>query len=112
MATDESFELTSIQHIHSHRLTIILHAETINQVLSSLLSRRGYARVMSTSSLEAAWQSACGERFAGDTRAGIIRRGTLEILVRSAVITQELTFLKKKLLEKLKASAPDHKIKD
>jgi predicted nucleic acid-binding Zn ribbon protein len=105
-------DLSNIQNLYSQRRTKIRPPQKMADVLSGLLSKRGYARVLSTGELDDAWQAACGDRFAGDTRAGEVRRGALEVLARSSAVVQELTFIKKKLLAKLKDSAPDHKIKD
>jgi hypothetical protein len=105
-------DLGAIEHLYGQRRAKIRPPQKMADVLSSLLSKRGYARVLTTSALEAAWQTACGPRFAGDTRAGNVRRGVLEILVRNAAVTQELTFLKKKMLQALEVSAAEHKIKD
>lgn len=81
-------------------------------VLSNLMSKRGYARVLSTSSLDDAWQKVVGPRFAGDTRPGNIKRGVLEVLVASSAVLQEFTFQKKQLLSKIQTEAPDQKITD
>ena len=81
-------------------------------VLSNLMSKRGYGRVLSTNSLDDAWQKVVGPRFAGDTRPGNIKRGVLEVLVASSAVLQELTFQKKQLLNKIQTEAPDQKITD
>lgn len=105
-------EIRAIEHLANQRRPKIRPPQKMADVLSSLMSKRGYARVLTTSGLEDAWQAAAGPKLGGDTRAGNIKRGVLEVLVRNSAVLQELTFMKKKLLEKMLASASDHKIKD
>lgn len=105
-------DLHAMESLLGQRRPKIRPPQRMADVLSSLLSRRGYGRVLSTSSLEATWQGVIGERFAGETRCGNVKRGVLEVTVQSAVVLQELTFEKKRLLSKLQTAAPDQKIKD
>lgn len=84
----------------------------MGDVLSNLLARKGYARVLSTSAFSAAWQEAAGQRLAAHSRAGDVKRGVLEITVRNSAVLQELTFAKRGLLQRLVALLADQKIKD
>jgi predicted nucleic acid-binding Zn ribbon protein len=84
----------------------------IADVMSDLLARRGYARQQSASQLAEVWAAAVGESFAADTRAGNVRRGVLEIIVRHSALVQELTFRKKQLLQTLATHVPERKIRD
>ena len=105
-------ELRSIENIYSQRRVKIRPPQKMADALSNLLSKRGYGRVLATGALDDAWQAACGERFTADTRPGNVRRGVLEVVVRNSAVLHELTFVKKKIIEKLQASAPEQKIKD
>jgi predicted nucleic acid-binding Zn ribbon protein len=84
----------------------------IQNVLSELMARRGFARVQSTEALEAAWREAAGPLVAKYTRAGQIRGGTLEVRVANSTLVQELTFQKAALLEAITKLLPDEKIKN
>src|SRR5687767_11875218 len=53
--------------------------QRVGDVLSRLLTKRGYANVQQKSSLESVWQAAAGEVLAKHTRPGKITRGTWEI---------------------------------
>lgn len=86
--------------------------QRIGDVLAGLLARRGYARVLAASQLEAAWKEAAGEPLAGQSRPGAVRAGVLEVLVRNSAVVQELTFQKRRLLGRLKELAPGEKIKE
>ncbi len=79
-------------------------------VLSELLSRRGYARVQATANYADAWNEAAGEMLARYTRAGTVRRGTLEVIVANSTLVQEITFQKQAILAKLAGLVPDEPI--
>ena len=64
----------------------------IGNVLSELMSRRGYARVQSAAAYDAAWREAAGPLAAKYTRPGLVRRGTLEVMVANSTLMQELGF--------------------
>ena len=82
----------------------------IGDVLTQLIARRGYAREQSSAALEAAWQQAAGAKLAAQTRAGSIRRGTLEVLVTSNLLAQELGFEHDALIARLQTLSPQTKI--
>ena len=76
------------------------------------MARRGYARVESASAFEEAWLRAAGRQLGGQSRAGMVRRGTLEVTVGNSAALQELTFRKKQILAELSRLLPDEKIRD
>jgi predicted nucleic acid-binding Zn ribbon protein len=82
----------------------------IGDVLTQLIARRGYARQQSTAALETAWQQAVGQQFAAVTRAGDVRRGTLEVLVSNNLLAQELGFQQDELIARLQKLSPASKI--
>ena len=84
----------------------------VADLLSTLLSRRGYAQVKSAADCVSAWEKAAGPELAKDSRAGDVRRGVLEVMVRNSVLMQELTFQKRQLIKRLGRLAPEHKIRD
>lgn len=108
----DDHNLSSMHTQIDQRRPHIRQPKKMADVLSNLMSKRGYARELSTSSLDDIWQQTVGPRFAGDTRPGNIKRGVLEVLVSSSAVVMELEFEKKKLLTKIQAAAPDQKIKD
>jgi predicted nucleic acid-binding Zn ribbon protein len=79
-------------------------------VLSELMARRGYARVQGAAAYDAAWRQAAGPLAAKYTRVGLLRRGTLEIVVANSPLLQELGFQKTELLKSLAALLPDEGI--
>ena len=86
--------------------------QSIGDILSSLMARKGFARVQSAGALEAAWSDAAGPLMAKYTRVGAIRRNTLEVLVANSTLLQELGFQKESLLNSLAQLLPDEKIEN
>jgi predicted nucleic acid-binding Zn ribbon protein len=82
----------------------------IGDVLSQLIARRGYAREQSAAAIQTAWERALGDQFAATTRAGAVRRGTLEVIVPNNLVAQELGFRKEDLIQKLARLAPDQQV--
>ena len=86
--------------------------QTIGNVLTELMSRRGFARVQSAANYDAAWREAAGALVAKYTRVGQLRRGTLEVIVANSTLVQELGFQKQALLQSLTELLPDEGIKN
>lgn len=84
----------------------------MSEVLSQLLSRRGYLQTFSDESLQQAWQIAVGPELATQTRPGRVRGGVLEVHTMDSTVIQELTLRKRELLRRLHLAAPDQKIRD
>jgi predicted nucleic acid-binding Zn ribbon protein len=95
----------------SKKETMPKQPETIGNILSELMARRGLARVQSTEALEAAWRNAAGPLAAAYTRVGAIRRGVLEVVVANSTLAQELGFQKEDILAALQQLLPDENIK-
>ncbi len=73
----------------------------MDRLVSELLTRRGYARVKAASQLADVWGDVVGERIAGMTSAGTIRRGLLEVTCKNSAVMQELAFKKHSLVTEL-----------
>ena len=87
--------------------------ENLSDVLGRLFVARGWGRVSERTRLETAWGETIGPELVGQTRVGSIRRGVLEIEVRSAVLQQELTqYHKRKLLADLRVKLTGVSITD
>ncbi len=86
--------------------------KAMKEVMSSLLAKRGYAQTQVAGDLKRLWAEAAGKTFAKHTRPGNVRRGVLEVFVRSSAVMQQLTFQKKNILKKLQHAAVDLQIKD
>ena len=79
-------------------------------VLAELMARRSYTSRQTATNFQAAWLAAAGEMVARHTRVGLVRRGTLEVLVANSVLVQELTFQKEAILARLNELLPDERI--
>ncbi len=87
--------------------------ERLDSVLGSLFVSRGWARLSERAKLESAWLTAAGEAIAADARVTSLRRGVLEVEVRSSVLQQELAqFYKRKLLKTLRETMPHLTVTD
>jgi predicted nucleic acid-binding Zn ribbon protein len=86
--------------------------QKIGDVLSQLMSRRGYARVQASSQLGEVWARAAGEPLAAASRPGNLRRGVLEVIVGNSAVIQELNFMKRTILKQLTQLAPEQKVRD
>ena len=82
------------------------------ELLSTLLSRRGYAQQHAADQCHGAWQEAAGPKLSTHSRAGNLRGGVLEVMVRNSTVHQELLFKKKQLLKELQRLCPDHTIRE
>ena len=79
-------------------------------VIAGLMARRGYAQIKTSGACAEAWQQAAGANLGQHSRAGNVRRGVLEVMVRNSAVLQELTFNKEQLLAHLADLLPDQKI--
>lgn len=80
-------------------------------VLPQLIARYGIQRNRNIEALAVAWSEAVEPPFDAVTRVVGLSRGTLEIMVPHTAFVQELSFRQKELLEKIRASVTDEKIK-
>ncbi len=86
--------------------------ESISNLLSELMARRGFARVQSAAAYDEAWSQAAGPMMAKYTRPGKLARGTLEVIVANSTLVQELGFRKQELIEALQRLMPDQGVKN
>lgn len=86
--------------------------QPIGRVLAELMARRGFARVQAAEAYAAAWREAAGGLIADHSRVGALRRGTLEVVVASPALIQELGFRKAGLIAALQDLLPDEGIRD
>jgi predicted nucleic acid-binding Zn ribbon protein len=84
----------------------------IADVIARLIHQRGYGRIQANEDLADIWAAAAGEPLATYSRAGKIRRSTLEVIVTNSTIMQEFTFQKQRILVELGRQLPDAKIRD
>ncbi len=82
----------------------------VAEIMSKLLTKRGYANVQQKSELEEVWNKAAGEMISKHTRPGKISRGTWEIVVRNSSMLQEISFQQTQILRAVQQAAPNQKI--
>jgi predicted nucleic acid-binding Zn ribbon protein len=110
--TNDELDERNLHQDYARRRVRIPPPKQVRDVLSQLLAKRGYAQVQTAATCEAAWREAVGQLLAGSTRAGVVRRGVLEVLVRDSATNQELAFQKTKIVKMLSKLIPEQKIKD
>ncbi|MGO9108702.1 MAG: DUF721 domain-containing protein [Thermoguttaceae bacterium] len=86
--------------------------ERIADILTQLMARRGFARVRGAEAYQSAWDEATGPLGAQYSRVGLLKRGTLEVVVTNSALIQEFNFQKSVILTTLNRLLPDHNIKD
>lgn len=84
--------------------------KALGDVISRLIAGRGYAAVRSDETLQAAWRHAAGAALAERTRVAGLSRGQLEVVVGNNALLQDLQFDQPRLLDAVKASAPEARI--
>jgi predicted nucleic acid-binding Zn ribbon protein len=86
--------------------------ENLSDVLGRLFTARGWGRLSERTRLEAAWAEVTAE-WPGQTRVLGLRRGVLEVEVRTGVLVQELAqFHKRKLLAGLRKKLTGQSLTD
>jgi predicted nucleic acid-binding Zn ribbon protein len=105
-------ELEHLKRVIQQRSRRPREPRRIADVINQLLARRGYAQGQATEQLEKAWSEAVGGHLARHSRPATLKRGVLEIIVRSSTVLQELTFQKKQLLGRLRSSDAGAAIRD
>lgn len=86
--------------------------ENLSDVLGRLFTARGWGRLSERTRLEAAWAEVTAE-WPGQTRVLGLRRGVLEVEVRTAILMQELAqFHKRKLLAGLRKKLTGQSLTD
>jgi predicted nucleic acid-binding Zn ribbon protein len=87
--------------------------ENLADILGKLFAARGWGRRSARQQLEAAWAEAAGPAIVADARVLAVRRGVLEVEVRTAVLLQELAqFHKRRLLEAVRKRMPGTTVTD
>ena len=70
-------------------------------LISKLISRRGFTQSQFCDELQPAWQKIVGQQLGRRTQATIIRRGALEVIVNSSPAMQQLGFATTMLLKQM-----------
>lgn len=86
--------------------------ERLAEILSRLVTQRGWGQVQQRQRLEEAWKQAAGPRFAERSRVGVFRRGLLEVIVGDAVLHHELAFAKARILADLVRRLGPNQVRD
>jgi predicted nucleic acid-binding Zn ribbon protein len=87
--------------------------ENLGDILGRLFTARGWGRKSAREKLEQAWAEVAGPEVAPFTRVLVVRRGVLEVEVKTGVLMQELAqFHKRRLVKGLNQVLPEITIKD
>ena len=89
------------------------HPELLSDVLGKLFVARGWGRKSERTRLEEAWIEAAGLEAVPHTRVMALKRGVLEVEVKSSILMQEMAqFRKRSLLTALRAKLTGQTITD
>ncbi|MGD8414520.1 MAG: DUF721 domain-containing protein [Candidatus Latescibacterota bacterium] len=83
----------------------------VGELLPSILSRLGLEQRFKEQKILALWPTIVGDELASRTQATRVDRGVLHVRVDHGAWMQELHFMEKELLRKLRAQAPGVKLK-
>ncbi len=86
--------------------------EKIDAVLISYLSDRGYLSLFKEYSVIYHWKEIVGEEIASISNCDVVENGILYVTVKSSVWRQEISFLKKDILQKIKTFVQCNSIYD
>jgi len=76
------------------------------------MARFGYDREQAASQLESAWSKVVPEMLRSGSRAGLVRRGVLEVVVTHSALAQEMGFHKREVVTRLQQLVPSEGITD
>ena len=79
----------------------------VGKLVGQLISRRGYASVMSDQQLAVSIRIAVGASLEESFRVGKLRSGVLQVLVVDSVSLQEFNFQRRAILKQLQTDLPD-----
>jgi len=80
--------------------------------MQSVLSERGYLTPCFEADVMQKWHAIVGEKISEVTECSEVREGIIYVRVSSASWRQELSFLKKEIIEKIKEKTRCNTIKD
>jgi len=72
-----------------------------SELINQLLNKKGYGQTNASALLEQHWAETVGHTLNGKCQPGVLRRGTLEVIVQNSSVLQEITFQKRTILKAL-----------
>ena len=84
----------------------------IGSLITRLLARTGYDQEQGVDGLTAAWQAVAPASLRGNSQAGLVRRGVLDVFVSHSALVQEMGFHKGETIARLGELVPDEGITD
>ncbi|MCC9600867.1 DUF721 domain-containing protein [Stieleria sp. JC731] len=88
------------------------NVQRIGNLVSQLMSRRGYAQSAANDQFLSAFAEVAGEGIANEITIGKLNRGVLKVFAGDSVTVQELTFQKRAILKRIQTSMPQAKVTD
>ena len=106
----EADDLRELSEDIGRRRHYVRKEQHIENVMSELFARTGYAREQGTAELLKIWQECAGETLGQCSHPAKVSRGTLQVIVESSSVIQELMFQQAIILQKIQQSYPEKKI--
>ncbi len=85
--------------------------QRIDDLLSKLLSRRGYGQVQVANELRSLWSQVVLGRLSQDSQPAQFRQGTLDVVAKNSAVVQELTFQTTTIIKKISQLSPQLGVK-
>lgn len=84
----------------------------IGSLVNQLMSRRGYAQVLSNDELHRVIAAAVGQPLEAAFQVGKLKAGVLQVYASDSVTLQELNFQKRTILKRIQTEIPGNKVTD
>lgn len=81
--------------------------KAIANVVNKIVVKRGFAETKCSAQLETVWQEVAGKQMAEQTRLGNVRKGVLDVFVKSSSAMQHYSMLKSTLVQNFKNKYPE-----
>lgn len=88
------------------------YPDTIGNVLDSVLAERGYLSVCREYEVISHWETIVGKTIAAVSTCCRVENGILYVSVKSSSWRQEMSFIKNKILDKIKSETKCNSIKE
>lgn len=88
------------------------NAERLSDIISGILKNRGWETKVRENRVFSIWDEVVGDEIAKNSLPKRIDRGSLLVITRNPTWTQQLTMMKKKIIDKINKKLKDKIVKD
>lgn len=88
------------------------NAERLSDIIRGVLKNRGWETKVKENRVLSIWEEVVGGEIAKNSRPKSINRGSLLVITKNPTWTQQLTMMKKKIIDKINKRFEDELVKD